>query len=318
MDVSEVVVEDANISALPSHSPIVVNRKEIALQTTATKIKCFRSVETQTENTLTEGTQLARQTNGIKMKEHNNNMSSHLEDHSYSAIPLKSVDQSPDVAENDSSDGDSDGNQSVCISDDISAYSPGSSSEDNCTDDEEEIQVPVPEEKKIIVCQSQLNKLFRVCQDCGSIITAKTKHFQGSMFIMKTTCLNGHLNTWQSQPLVNGTAFANLLIPAAILFSGNTYKSINNFAEFLNLQFVSSSHFYCIQKNLLFPAIQNAWNTSQSDIFQQLKQVQHIHICGDGRCDNPGHSANYGTYSLLDENSGKVVEFSVAQVTEVT
>ena len=46
MDVSEVVVEDANISALPSHSPIVVNRKEIAVQTTATKIKCFRSVGT--------------------------------------------------------------------------------------------------------------------------------------------------------------------------------------------------------------------------------------------------------------------------------
>ena len=151
------------------------------------------------------------------------------------------------------------------------------------------------------MCQSQLNKLFRVCQDCGSIITAKTKHFQGSMFIMKTTCLNGHLNTWQSQPLVNGTAFANLLIPAAILFSGNTYKSINNFAEFLNLQFVSSSHFYCIQKNLLFPAIQNAWNTSQYEIFQQLKQIQHIDICGDGRCDSPGHSAKYGTYSLLDD-----------------
>ena len=97
-----------------------------------------------------------------------------------------------------------------------------------------------------------------------------------------------------------------------------TYKSISNFAEFLNLQFVSSSHFYCIQKNLLFPAIQNAWNTSESDIFQQLKQVQHINICGDWRCDSPGHLAKYGTYSLLDETSGKVVEFSVVQVTEVT
>ena len=180
----------------------------------------------QTENTLNEGTQHAQQTNDIIMEtKNNNNMSSHLEDYSYSAIPLKSVDQSPDVAENDSSDCDSDGIQSVCTSD-ISAYSPRSSSEDNCTDDEEEIQVPVPEEKKIIVCESQLNKLFRVCQNCGSITTAKTKHFQGSMFIMKITCPNGHLNTWQSQPLVNGTAVANLLIPAAILFRGNTYTNL--------------------------------------------------------------------------------------------
>ena len=83
MDVSKVVVEDVNISALPSHSPIVVNRKEIAVQTTATNIKCFRSVGMQTENTsiLTEGTQHAQQTNDIIMKESKNNMSSHLEDH---------------------------------------------------------------------------------------------------------------------------------------------------------------------------------------------------------------------------------------------
>ena len=71
----------------------------------------------------------------------------------------------------------------VCISDDISAYSPGSSSDDNYTDDEEEIQVPAPEAKKIIVFESQLNKLFRVCQDYGSKITAKTKHFQGSRLL---------------------------------------------------------------------------------------------------------------------------------------
>ena len=77
----------------------------------------------------------------------------------------------------------------------------------------------------------------------------KHNHSKNKKFSRKqTTCLNGHLNTWQSQPLVNGTAVANLLIPAAILFSGNIYKSINNFAEFINLQFVSSSHFYCIQK----------------------------------------------------------------------
>ena len=84
MDVSEVVVEDTDISALPSHSPIVVNRKEIAVQTTATNIKCFRSVRIQTVNTsiLTEGTQHAQQTNDIIMKESNNyNMSSHLEYH---------------------------------------------------------------------------------------------------------------------------------------------------------------------------------------------------------------------------------------------
>lgn len=39
---------------------------------------------------------------------------------------------------------------------------------------------------------------------------------------------------------------------------------------------------------------------------------------GDGRCDSPGHSAKYGTYTLMDSESAKVVEFKVVQVSEVT
>ena len=38
---------------------------------------------------------------------------------------------------------------------------------------------------------------------------------------------------------------------------------------------------------------------------------------GDGRCDSPGHSAKYGTYSIVDTVSSKVLDFSLVQVTEV-
>ena len=136
--------------------------------------------------------------------------------------------------------------------------------------------------------------------------------------IVKFTCLNRHSNTWRSQPLVNGVAVGNLLIPASILFSGNTYQHIHNFVEFLNLQFISSSQFYSTQNKFLFPVINNAWDSSRAGVIQELQQAPHVDICGDGRCDSPGHSAKYGTYSMLDEKSGKVIEFSVVQVTEVT
>lgn len=43
-----------------------------------------------------------------------------------------------------------------------------------------------------------------------------------------------------------------------------------------------------------------------------------LNLDGDGCCDNPGHSAKYGTYTLMDENIGNVVTFKVVQVTEVT
>ena len=41
-------------------------------------------------------------------------------------------------------------------------------------------------------------------------------------------------------------------------------------------------------------------------------------MCGDGRCDSPGHCAKYGTYTIMDESSSKIIYFSVVQVTEVT
>ena len=213
-------------------------------------------------------------------------------------------------------DSESDG----MLPDDTSEYCPVSSasSDESIGSDDEKIDVSASEEKKIIVFESQLDELFKVCQLCGCIIESKKIYYQGSMMIVKFTCLNRHSNTWRSQPLVNGVAVGNLLIPASILFSGNTYQHIHNFVEFLNLQFISSSQFYSTQNKFMFPVINNAWDSSRAGVIQELQQAPHVDICGDGRCDSPGHSAKYGTYSMLDEKSGKVIEFSVVQVTEVT
>jgi len=38
----------------------------------------------------------------------------------------------------------------------------------------------------------------------------------------------------------------------------------------------------------------------------------------DGRCNSPGHCAKYGTYTLMDDDTGNVVAFSVVQVSEVS
>ena len=49
-----------------------------------------------------------------------------------------------------------------------------------------------------------------------------------------------------------------------------------------------------------------------------MKQTSSVDVCGDGRCDSPGHSAKYGTYTLMDEKTNFIIEFSVVQVTEVS
>lgn len=42
-----------------------------------------------------------------------------------------------------------------------------------------------------------------------------------------------------------------------------------------------------------------------------------VNLNGDGRCDRPGYSAKYGTYTMMSDE-GLIVTFSVVQVTEVT
>ena len=39
-----------------------------------------------------------------------------------------------------------------------------------------------------------------------------------------------------------------------------------------------------------------------------------VHVSGDGRCDRPGHSALYGMYSLMDNNSKKILSLHVLKV----
>ena len=77
------------------------------------------------------------------------------------------------------------------------------------------------------------------------------------MVTVTANCLNEHSISWQSQPLINGTAAGNVLIPAAILFSGNTYKHTEGFARHLNFQFISSSLYYTTQTTILFPVVQH-------------------------------------------------------------
>ena len=42
-----------------------------------------------------------------------------------------------------------------------------------------------------------------------------------------------------------------------------------------------------------------------------MKQSISENVRGDGKCDSPGHSAKYGTYTLMDEKTNLIIEFSV-------
>ena len=63
-------------------------------------------------------------------------------------------------------------------------------------------------------------------------------------------------------------------------------------------------------------------NTQTSIVFMQSKLLDHVQnkdivLSGDGRCDSPGKSAKYCTYSLLDTDTGYILHCETIDKREV-
>ena len=115
--------------------------------------------------------------------------------------------------------------------------------------------------------------------------------------------------------MIKGMAAGNLLLSSSILLSGATYTKIASLAEILKLNFLSEKTFYNIKDLYLFPVINEVWEGEQGAVFSHLKDKE-LWLSGDGRCDSPGHSAKYGTYTMLDQKSVTIVGFHIVQVSE--
>lgn len=106
----------------------------------------------------------------------------------------------------------------------------------------------------------------------------------------------------------------NILIAAAILLCGGLFRKISHFADCIGLQFIGHTTFYAIQQSLVFPVIHSVWTSHLKSPHNQMK-VSKLWLAGDGRCDSPGYSATYGTYTVTTE-AGVIVDFQLTHVSE--
>ena len=189
-------------------------------------------------------------------------------------------------------------------------------SDDSLSDTDDAKEAKPQDDVKFIVFKQNLYELFKWCPECGA---AQKKHAstQGTQLFVTLKCVNGHAHLWQSQPMIKGMAAGNLLLSSSILLSGSTYTKMASLAQLLKLSIFSEKTFYNIQDKYLFPVINEVWEGEQNAVFDDLKNKE-LWLSGDGRCDSPGHSAKYGTYTMIDQNSNKIVDFKIVQVTEVT
>lgn len=65
------------------------------------------------------------------------------------------------------------------------------------------------------------------------------------------------------------------------------------------------------------PVVLDSWKNLQNSVLQEVRTSgRPLRLAGDGRCDSPGFSAKYCTYSLIDLETDAIVSFVVVNVTE--
>ena len=107
----------------------------------------------------------------------------------------------------------------------------------------------------------------------------------------------------------------NILLSAAILFSGCTPGKALRFLQCLKVTNITDKIFYLHQTQYLEPAVLSVWKDNQSQFLSAiLKQGSPIIIGGDGRADSPGHSAKFGSNAILDLTTNKVLQVEPVQV----
>ena len=77
-----------------------------------------------------------------------------------------------------------------------------------------------------------------------------------------------------------------------------------------------TSHHCRYQRAYFFQPIESYWKDRQTEILNSL-QGKSLILSGDGRCDSPGFSAMYCTYSLMDTETKLILHSETLKRSEV-
>ena len=166
-----------------------------------------------------------------------------------------------------------------------------------------------------LVFESALLSLFSLCIYCGSL-TSISKVVIGSFLKITQTCSRcSRRRVWESQPHIGKIPAGNILTSASILYAGALPAQILKMFRFMNLVTITRKTFFRHQNKFLQPAVHSVWNRHREMLLSSLREKgDKLITAGDGRSDSPGHSAKYGSYSLLELTCNKIVDFKLIQV----
>ncbi|XP_052106632.1 uncharacterized protein LOC127739086 [Mytilus californianus] len=181
----------------------------------------------------------------------------------------------------------------------------------------EEGKDPV-DEKYYMVSETALFQLLSVCRECNLRCVPIIKFSRGTMISTSSVCALGHVYRWKSKNCHERLPSGNLLLASAIMFSGNnTAKGVRLFNQ-MKLKGISERSVRRLQTAYTSCAVIYEFDSHQADLLTSLQGPdKQIILGGDGRCDSPGYSAKYGSYTLMDLNTNKILDIQLVQSNEV-
>ncbi|KAI8494608.1 hypothetical protein Bbelb_278340 [Branchiostoma belcheri] len=185
-------------------------------------------------------------------------------------------------------------------------------------------QPPRPDRRVFFVfwvCLVQLITTWGSCPSCSSRDLQVEHKVVGTLLRITLKCNQdgcGHHGKWDSQPFFGRTAAGNILLSAAILFSGATATKVIRVLSHMGVAVISVRSFIRHQSQVLFKVVQQLWAEQQLTMLNVLSAEGEPIVCGgDGRADTPGHCAKYGTYTLLELRKTAVLDVQLVQSNEV-
>ena len=200
-----------------------------------------------------------------------------------------------------------------------SEYSPSDAMSESSDSFHADNNPPEPADVRQIyfVFWTALLELFTLCccTHCASKNIVSHRKEIGTMIIVKFSCKDCNADfLWRSQPYYGGIPAGNILMSSSVLFAGATITKFLRVLKHMGVAAISARTFFRHQSQILCDALKQVWNDRQTWMLCGLQLNANVVCGGDGRADTPGHSAKYGTYTLIELTEKAVIDIQIVQV----
>lgn len=203
------------------------------------------------------------------------------------------------------------------ISQTDTSYQPSQQSQSQDSDTTEGLDLDYSD-RKFLVYERHLDELFTHCSVCSHSCRL-IKRVIGTYVSVTQSCLSCNFTRcWTSQPMIGSLPAGNIHLSAALFFSGASISKAERVMAALNVEGISSATFYRHSQLYLQPTVLSLWHTHQLELIHQLVlRSGEVVVGGDMRADSPGHCAKYGSYTMLEVRSNRIIDVQLVQSNEV-